>query len=251
MRILRILRISDLKSWIWENDLWIVIFLAFIAWCIYMWAQAGRDPLELSIIVIGVIFGLLYFTSDIYKLITRDAGALVCSLGDNATLVETVEGDADAYRGHFPAVEVCEASKLADLLATVSTGNFRILHILVEFADDGRLVEAQGTRADVASLFELCRRKKFLLIYFGGEIPEEKRAAVLERIAAARVGHDLPLVMTTERGAEFYPFLDGLLCEIGRGKMLGKAWLKLRPQDAGPGASQPAVDPGPKAVLLL
>lgn len=249
------LRISDLKSWIWENDLRIVVSLATAAWFIYNWNSKGRDPIELIILVLGLLviafFGFIVFRIQIYKLIVRDARVLACNLGDNPTLVEEVEGDAEIYRNHFPAIEVFKAPKLVDLLETLSAGDFRILHIISEFAEDGMLVEAQGTRVDVAPLFELCRAKKLLFVYFGGNIPDENKGAVFDRISAARVGHDFPLVMTTDRGAEFCSFLDRLLREIGKGAMLGNAWLNLRPQDAGPGAPQPTVDPGPEALLLL
>jgi hypothetical protein len=247
---MRTLRIADLKAWIRENDFGVLFFLAFGAWTIY--DQRGRGPLGLVIIVLGyVVVGFLYVRYDIYKLTIRDARALACSLGDNPVLCETVEGDAEIYRGHFPAVEAIKAPKLADLLATLASGDFRILHILSEFAEDGMLVEAQGTRTDVTPLFELCRKKRYLLVYFGWNIPGENRDAVFERTSAARVGHDFPLVMTTDRGTEFYSFLDRLLREIGKGTALGNAWLRLRPQDAGPGVPQTAVDPGPKALLFL
>ena len=249
---MQILRISDLKSWIKENDVLVVVFLAFTAWYIYNWNRRGRDPIDL-IILLGfvILVGLLYIRYDIYKLIVRDASALVCSLGDNLALVEAVERDADVYRGHFPTVEVFKAPKLVDLLATLSPGDFRILHILGEFAGDGMLVEAQGARADVTPLFELCRRKRFLFVYFGGNIPAENRNAVFKRTGAARVGHDFPLVMTTDRGTEFYSFLDRLLREFGKRTVLREAWLRIRPQDADPGAPQPTVDSGPKALLFL
>lgn len=248
---MRVLRVSDLKSWIKENDLWVAIFVAYAAWHIYNWNSQGRDPIKLIILLGIVILGLLYVRHDTYKLIARDASALVCSLGDNPALVEGVELDADIYRGHFPTVGVLKATKLVDLLTTLSSGDFRILHVLSEFADDGMLVEAQGTRTDVAPLFELCRRKRFLFVFFGGNIPDENRDAVFQRAGAARIGHDFPLVVTTDRGTEFYSFLDRLLREFGTGTMLGNAWLKLRPQDAGSGALQPTADPGPKALLLL
>jgi hypothetical protein len=229
--------------------------LVTATWLIYNWNRKGRDPIELIILVLGFIviafFGFLIFRAQIYKLIVRDARVLVCSLGDNPTLIEEVEGDAEIYRNHFPAIEVFTAPKLVDLLETLLAGDSRILHIISEFAEDGMLVEAQGTRANVSPLFDLCRTKKLLFVYFGGNIPEENRGAVFDHASAARVGHDFPLVVTTDRGTEFYSFLDGLLREIGKGLMLGNAWLKLRPQDAGPGAPQPTVDPGPEARLLL
>jgi len=249
---MRILKVSDLKSWIKENDAWVVVFLGSTAWYIYSWNQRGREPIELIIVLLVLVIpGLLYLRYDTYKLIVRDASALVCCLGDSPALAEVVERDAEVYKGHFPAVEVLKATKLVDLLTSLSAGDFRILHVLSEFAADGMLVEAQGTRTDVAPLFELCRRKRFLFVYFGGNIPNENRDAVFQRARAARIGHDFPLVVTTDRGTEFYSFLDRLLREFGMGTMLGNAWLKLRPQDAGPGALQPTVDPGPKALLLM
>lgn len=249
-----ILRISDLKSWISENDWGIAFSVAYIAWLIYNWNQ-GRNSMELMILVLVFIvfgfLGFLRFKFQIYKLIVRDARVLVCSLGDDPTLVEEAEGDAEIYRSHFPAIEVFKASKLVDLLATLSAEDFRILHLLGEFENNGMLVEAQGARADVTPLFELCRKKKLLFVYFGGNIPDEYKGSVFDRTNAARVGHDFPLVMTTDRGTEFHSFLDRLLREIGKGTMLGNAWLKLRPQDIGPGAPQPTADPGPEALLLL
>ncbi|HEX6904096.1 MAG TPA: hypothetical protein VF789_30580 [Thermoanaerobaculia bacterium] len=244
------MRISDLKSWIWENDLEIVVFLAFSAWFLFDWNRNGRGFLNLTIVLGFIVISLLYFGSQIYKIAARDAKVLVCGLGDNPP-VEEVEGDAGIYRRHFPVVEVLKAPKLADLLATLSSGDFRILHILSEFADDGRLVEAQGTRADVAPLFERCRTEKLLFVYFGWNIPDDYRDAVFERTHAARISHDFPLVLTIDRGAGFGLFLDNLLREISNGNKLGNAWLKLRPQDAGPGAPQPADDPGPQAVVAL
>jgi hypothetical protein len=164
---MRLLRISDLKSWIWENDLEILVFLALTSWFIYNWDKNGRGSIELVFVLGFIAFSFLVFGYQIYKIIARDARVLVCSLGDNPTLVEEVEGDADIYRNHFPAIEVFKAPKLVDLLATLSTGDFRILHFLCEFADDGTLVEAEETRADVAPLFNLCRTKKLLFVYFG------------------------------------------------------------------------------------
>src|ERR1044071_9244469 len=158
---MRILQLSDLKSWIKENDAWVVVFLGSTAWFIYNWNQRGREPIEIIfVLLVFLIPALLYFRNDIYKLILREASALVCCLGENPALAETVESDADVYRGHFPTVEVLEAPKLVDLLETLSLGEFRVLHILSEFADDGMLVEVQEVRTDVAPLFELCRRKK-------------------------------------------------------------------------------------------
>lgn len=211
----------------------------------------------MDLIILGLVFivlafsGVLRFRFQIYKLIVRDARVLVCSLGEDPALVEAAEGDALVYRGHFPAIEVVKAPKLVDLLAILSAGDFRILHLVGAFDNNGMLVEAQGTRADVAPLFELCRKRKLLFVYFGGNIPVEYKDSVFDRTNAGRAGHDVPLVLTTDRGTEFHSFLDQLLREIGKGTMLGNAWLKLRPQDIGPGAPQPTADPGPAALLLL
>jgi hypothetical protein len=252
---MRLVRTLDVKSWIKENDAGIVISLAAATWYAYKWNRDGRDPNELILLVAIsstlAFLGVLRFRFQIYQLIVRDARALVCSLGDNPMLAEEAERDAEVYRNHFPAVSVFKAPKLADLLATLSAEDFRVLHILGEFSDDGQLVESQGAGAEMAPLFELCRAKKVLFVYFGGNIPDAKRDAVFGRASAARVGHDFPLVITTDRGTEFHPFLDELLREIGKGSMIGLAWLMLRPQDASPGAPQPAVDPGPRALLLL
>jgi hypothetical protein len=248
---MKILKLSDLKSWIKENDALVVVFLGSTAWCIYDWDRRGRELIEPIVFTLVLIPVLLYFRNNIYRLTLREASALVCCLGENPALAETVERDADVYKGHFPTVAVLKAPKLVDLLETLSSGDFRVLHILSEFAEDGTLVEVQEARADVAPLFELCRREKLLFVYFGGNIPDENSDAVFKRISAARIRHDFPLIITTDRGVEFCLFLDRLLREISKGEMLGKAWLKLRPQDASRGASQPADDPGPQAVVVL
>jgi hypothetical protein len=244
------IRFSDLKSWISENNLEIFIFLALGAWRIYQWYQ---DRSFFNLIALLAVLGAVFFgfTYQIRKMILRDARVLVCGLGANPALAEEAESHADIYRRHFPYVELLKTSKLADLLATLSSSDFRILHIVSEFAADGMLIETEETHADVASLFELCRSKRLMFVYFGGNIPGEKRAAVFERVRAARVRHDFPLVITTERGMAFASFLDRLLQEISNGKVFGKAWLTLRPQDAVSGAPQPLVDPGPKGLLLL
>ena len=248
---MRILRISDLKSWISENNVEVLVVLAAIAWFFYDWYRQGGGLFGLVIPLGSIVLYLVFARFRVRNMIARDARALVCSLGDHSRWAEEAEADAYTYRGHFPAVEVSRAAKLVDLLATLSAGDFRILHLLVEFADDGKLVEAQGTRAEVAPLFELCRTKKLLFVYFGGNLPNENRGAVFERVRAARLGHDFPLVITTARGSEFSLFLDRLLRDFSKGMTLHSAWLKLRPQDARPGAPQPAADSGPQALLFL
>jgi len=244
------MRISDLKSWISENNWEIFIFSALVAWRSYQWYQ---DRSWSNFIILLVVLGtvLLGFKYQIRNMILRDARVLACGLGANPALAEDAESHADIYRRHFPYVEVLKTSKLADLLATLTAKDFRILHLVSEFSADGQLVETEETRADVTSLFELCRSKRLMFVYFGGNIPGENRDAVFKRTGAARVPHDFPLAITTERGAAFDSFLDQLLQQIANGKMIGNAWLTLRPQDAGPGAPQPAVDLGPKGLLLL
>lgn len=251
------LRISDIKSWIRENDVQIVVSLALIAWCSYRidgWDEDAGDLADLIVNILMpiaiVLIAIVRFKLQIHGLIVRDARVLVCSLGDHPALVENVERDAEVYRSHFPDVEVVRASKLADLLTTLSAGDFRVLHIVSEFAGDGLMVEAQGGRAEVASLFRLCREKKLLFAFFGGEIPDENQRAVFDRARAARIRRDVPLIITTARRAGFSFFLDELLRWLDKGVGLEKAWFLARPRDASPGAPQPASDPGPEVHLL-
>jgi hypothetical protein len=146
---------------------------------------------------------------------------------------------------------VLKAEKLTDLLSVLKSEDFHILHLVNDFAEDGGLVESQATRAAITPLFELCRTKHLLFVYLAGDIPESNQGAVYDSTHAARIPHDFPLVITINRGTEFSSFLDRLLHEIAKGKMFGNAWLTVRPQDAGQGAPQPKVDPGPQAVVVL
>jgi hypothetical protein len=204
-------------------------------------------------LVILLALGLLYFGLKVhsYRGTVKNAKVLICSLGDNPLLTQTAERDAEIYRRHFPTVSVLKAEKLTDLLSALKSGNFNILHLVKDFDRDGRLIERQATYADVAPLFELCRAKHLLFVYLAGGIPQKNQAAVYKSTGAARIGHDFPLVITTDRGTEFSLFLDRLLQAIANGEFLGNAWLEVRPQDSGSGAPQPAVDRGPRAVVLL
>jgi hypothetical protein len=201
------------------------------------------------LLVLVVLFFLLKVYS--YKRTVKAASVLICSLGERPLLAQEAEQDAEIYRRHFPAVRVLKAEKLTDLLSALKSEDFHILHLVNDFAEDGSLVESQSTRADITPLFELCRAKNLLFVYLAGDIPVNNQNAVYGSTHAARIGHDFPLVITTDRGTEFSLFLDRLLHEIASGEFLGNAWLKVRPQDIGPGAPQPAVDPGPKAVVVL
>jgi len=216
----------------------------------------GLFYLGVLALVIGC-FAYLFVTRfvslrvDGYRRTVKDARILICSLGESPVLAQEAGQDAEIYRRHFPTVSVLKAEKLTDLLSALESGNFNILHLANDFDEDGRLIEGQATHAEIAPLLELCRVKNLLFVYLAGDIPEKNRAGVHKSTGAARIGRDLPLVITTDRGTEFGLFLDRLLREIASGKFLGNAWLKVRPQDIGPGAPQPAVDPGPKAVVVL
>lgn len=207
----------------------------------------------LTVFGILVVLVVLFFLLKVYRYkgTVKAASVLICSLGERPLLAQEAEQDAEIYRRHFPTVRVLKAEKLTDILSVLKSEDFHILHLVNDFAEDGSLVESQATRADITPLFQLCRTKSLLFVYLAGDIPESNRNAVYGSTHAARIGHDFPLVITTDRGSEFGLFLDGLLREIANGKMLVNAWLTVRPQDAGPGAPQPKVDPGPQAVVVF
>ena len=213
-------------------------------------------------IVLGILvtFWLLRIGLNLYsyRATVKNARVLICVLGESSLLAQTAEQDAEIYRRHFPTVSLLKAEKLSSLLSALESGNFNILHLVNDFNEDGSLVEGQATHADVAPLLELCRAKNLLFVYLAGDIPEKNRTTTLESLGAVykshgggRVGRNLPLVITMDRGTEFGLFLDRLLREIASGKFLGNAWLKIRPQDMGSGAPQPAVDPGPWAIVTI
>jgi hypothetical protein len=209
----------------------------------------------LSGLALGILLALVIFHFALriydYQATVKNATVLVCSLGKNPLLTQQAEQDAEIYRRHFSRVTVLKAEKLTDLLSALESGNFNILHLVNNFDGNGRFVEGHSTHADVAPLLKLCRAKNLLFVYLAGDIPEKYQAAVYKSTDAPFLGRELNLVITTDRGTGFSLFLDRLLREIASGESLGSAWLKIRPQDTGPGAPQPTVDHGPKAVVVL
>ena len=48
------MRISDLKSWISDNDLRILFSLIFVSWVIYNWHHRGMTCLAIALIFLAV-----------------------------------------------------------------------------------------------------------------------------------------------------------------------------------------------------
>lgn len=176
------------------------------------------------------------------------APILVCALGADDLLLDQAERDADVYRRHFSSVTLLEVSTVQELLEAVDAGQFRILHLLSAFTEEGTLVQADGSTNDVAPIFQI-GDGKLILVFFAADTPND-RGRIYEVTHQAFSRNRIEHVITSARGEEFAPFLDHLLREYRTKGIMGIAWGNVRPQDLG-FAPAPQPDPGPEAVLVI
>jgi hypothetical protein len=182
------------------------------------------------------------------KRTVKTAPVLVCALGADELLMKQAESDAEVYRRHFQRVTLVKASAVSVLLGEVESGQFRILHLLSRFTEEGALIQADGTTIDVVRLFDVARGR-LILLFFAADTGED-RHKIYEVTKQAFDRTRVEYVFTGSRGEEFESFLDHLLREYRTTGIMGIAWGNVRPQDLG-FAPAPQPDPGPEAVLVI
>ncbi|BCM94370.1 hypothetical protein IAD21_06277 [Abditibacteriota bacterium] len=149
---------------------------------------------------------------------------LLCTLGSASAFPQ----DTAIYQP-YPNIAEFKANTLSELANFLSGKTFDIVHLFVEFADDGTIEGQAGMQ-----LVELLTKADTKLAIFACDNSIEKYMAAFP--AGQRQGvSNMHLVLTLDRNGEnFFTFFKGIFELMAKGKSMPMAWVTLAPQHDGP-----------------
>jgi hypothetical protein len=155
---------------------------------------------------------------------------LVSSLGRESS-DGSEDSDAEVYSNFYRRVSVLKAQKTGELLASVRSGDYDVVHLFCEIDEGGRLAADADSWLSGSELLDACREGDVKLLFIANDNPGE---GYLKAFSGEGISRGLDFVSTINRNGEsFGLFLEGLLRKMSSGETLPVAWVSLAPQIPG------------------